>query len=114
MRGKRFQVKQLRWAWRLAGLIGTLNLVFLIGFPLSIWLYGFWRLVYGVPAVAIAFLCIPLLTTFLTLGLFIFTAWAWKNNYWSLVKRSHYSLITLAALVFIPFLAYWNLLGFQF
>jgi CubicO group peptidase (beta-lactamase class C family) len=114
LRGKRFQVKQLRWAWRLAGLIGTLNLVFLIGFPLSIWLYGFWRLVYGVPAVAIAFLCIPLLTTFLTLGLFIFTAWAWKNNYWSLVKRSHYSLITLAALVFIPFLTYWNLLGFQF
>jgi hypothetical protein len=46
--------------------------------------------------------------------LFIFTAWAWKNNYWSLVKRSHYSLITLAALVFIPFLTYWNLLGFQF
>jgi len=115
LRGKRFQVKrQLRWAWVLAGLIGTLNLVFLIGFPLSIWLYGFWRLVYGVPAVAIAFLCIPLLTTVLTLGLFIFTALAWKNNYWSLMKKSHYSLITLAALVFIPFLTYWNLLGFQF
>ena len=50
LRGKRFQVKrQLSVAWVLAGLVGTLNLVFLIGFPLSIWLYGFWRLVYGVP-----------------------------------------------------------------
>ncbi|MBD1835334.1 hypothetical protein H6F61_22270 [Cyanobacteria bacterium FACHB-472] len=27
---------------------------------------------------------------------------------------THYSLITLVALVFIPFLMYWNLLGFQF
>ncbi|AFZ30635.1 beta-lactamase [Gloeocapsa sp. PCC 7428] len=114
LRGKRFQGRQLRWAWILAGLSGTLNLVFLIGFPVSIWLYGFWRLVYGVPTVTIAFLCIPLLTTALTLGLFVFTALAWKNQYWSFVKRSHYSLITLAALVFIPFLAYWNLLGFQF
>jgi len=115
LRGKRFRVeRRLSQAWLLAGLIGTLNLVFLIGFPLSIWLYGFWRLVYGVPVVAIAFLCIPLLTTVLTLGLFIFSTWAWKNNYWSLMRRSHYSLITLAALVFIPFLTYWNLLGFQF
>lgn len=114
LRGRRFQVKRLHWAWILAGLIGTLNLVFLVGFPLSIWLHGFWRLVYGVPTVAIAFLCIPLLTTVLTLGLLIFTVLAWKNNYWSFFKRSHYSLIALAALVFISFLAYWNLLGFQF
>lgn len=115
LRGRRFQGKgQLHWAWILAGLIGSLNLAFLLGFPLSIWLYGFWRLVYGVPTVAIAFLCIPLLTTGLTLGLFIFTVLAWKNSYWSFKKRSHYSLITFAASIFIPFLTYWNLLGFQF
>ncbi|MBE9193518.1 serine hydrolase [Gloeocapsopsis crepidinum LEGE 06123] len=114
LRGKRQRQQKLRWAWILAGLIATLNLVFLIGFPVSIWLYGFWRLVYGVPAITIAFISIPLLTSALTLGLIVFTALAWKNQYWSFVKRSHYSLITLAALVFIPFLTYWNLLGFQF
>ncbi|MBD2307764.1 serine hydrolase [Chroococcidiopsis sp. FACHB-1243] len=114
-RGKQFRVeRRLSQAWILAGLIGTLNLVFLIGFPLSLWLYGVWKLVYGVPVVAIAFLCIPLLTTVLTLGLFIFTAVAWRNNYWSLMRRAHYSFITLAALMFIPFLTYWNFLGFQF
>lgn len=115
LRGKRFRVKQrLSWAWLLAGLVGTLNLIFLIGFPLSLWLYGVWKLVYGVPVVVVAFLCIPLLTTALTPGLFIFSALAWRNNYWSLIKRSLYSLIALAALMFIPLLAYWNLLGFQF
>ena len=115
LRGKRFQVERhLSRAWLLAGLISTLNLVFLIGFPLSLWLIGVWKLVYGVPAVVVALLCIPLLTTVLTVGLPIFTALGWKNNYWSVIRRSHYSLITLAALAFIPFLVYWNLLGFHF
>jgi hypothetical protein len=114
LRGKRQVSRRLSGAWFLAGLIGTLNLVFLIGFPLSLWLIGAWKLVYGVPAVVVALLCIPILTTVLTLGLPIFTVLAWKNKYWSVIGRSHYSLITLAALVFIPFLAYWNLVGFQF
>jgi CubicO group peptidase (beta-lactamase class C family) len=115
LQGKRFQVER-RWseAWSLAGLIGTLNLVFLIGFPLSLWLIGVWKLVYGVPPIVVAFLCIPLVTTPLTLGLPFVTLLAWKDNYWSALKRWHYSLITLAAVVFIPILAYWNLLGFQF
>lgn len=115
LRGKRFQVeRQLSRAWLLVGLISILNLVFLIGFPLSLWLYGVWKLAYGVPTFVIAFFCIPLLTTVLTLRLPILAALAWKNKYWSLKRRLHYSLITLAALAFIPFLAYWNLLGFQF
>jgi hypothetical protein len=115
LRPKRFQVKQqLSWAWVLAGAIAALNLVFLIGFPLSLWLIGVWKLVYGVPVVVVTLLCIPLLTTVLTLGLPIFTALVWRNKYWSVSRRWHYSLITLTALVFIPFLVYWNLLGFQF
>lgn len=115
LQAKRFQLnRRLSIAWLIAGLIGTLNLVFLIGFPLSLWLIGIWKLVYGVPAVVVALLCIPLLTTVLTVGLPIFTALAWKNKYWSVRGRLHYSLITLAALAFIPFLTYWNLLGFHF
>jgi hypothetical protein len=100
----------------------TLNLVFIIGLPLSLWLYGAWKLAYGVPAFAIAFLSLPPIATVLTLGLAVFTVLAWKNKYWSVIARSsfgaasltHYSLITLAALAFIPFLIYWNLWGFQF
>jgi ABC-type proline/glycine betaine transport system permease subunit len=115
LRGKNFQIeRQPSRAWLLAGLVGTLYLVFLIGLPLSLWLYGAWKLAYGVPAFALAFLCLPLIATVLTLALPVFTLQAWTNKYWSMVERSHYSLITLAALAFIPFLTYWNLWGFQF
>jgi hypothetical protein len=115
LRGKNFQIeRQPSRAWLLAGVVGTLNLVFIIGLPLSLWFYGAWKLAYGVPAFAIAFLSLPLIATVLTLGLAVFTVLGWTNKYWSVMARAHYSLITLAALVFIPFLLYWNLLGFQF
>jgi hypothetical protein len=106
--------REFNAAWVIAGLVGTLNLVFLIGLPLSLWLIGFWKLVYGVPTVVVALLVLPLITTFLTLALLIFSIVIWKYKYWSTFTRLHYSVITLAALLFIPFLAYWNLLGFQF
>ncbi|MCA1994061.1 MAG: serine hydrolase [Coleofasciculus sp. S288] len=104
----------IQLAWLVAGLVGTLNLVFLIGFPLAVWLIGIWNLLYGVPAILIALLCIPAVTTGMTLALPTFTVLVWKNNYGSVIECLHYSLITLTALAFIPFLLYWNLLGFQF
>ena len=51
------------FAWIIAGVLGTLNLVFLIGLPLSLWLTG-WKLVYGVPTVVVIFLCLPLQSFF--------------------------------------------------
>jgi hypothetical protein len=114
MRGKsRFSWQKSTFVWVVAGVVGTLNLLFLIGLPLSLWLVG-WKLVYGIPTVIMALLCLPLITSVLSLVLLFFTIYAWKNNYWSWIELMHYSLITLAALIFIPFLAYWNLLGFQF
>jgi len=114
-RKQRFQDDRLtRLAWLVAGLVGILNLVFLIGLPLVAWRIGVWQLLSGVPAIIIALLCIPPVTTGMTLGLPTFTVLAWKNKNWSASDRVNYSLITLAALAFIPFLMYWNLLGFQF
>ncbi|MGB3639258.1 MAG: serine hydrolase [Rivularia sp. (in: cyanobacteria)] len=115
LRGKSAKFEsEFNAAWVIAGVYGTLNLIFLIGLPLSLWLIGFWKLVYGVPAIVIALLVLPLITTFLTLALLIFSIVIWKYKYWSILSRLHYSLVTLAAIIFIPFLAYWNLLGFQF
>lgn len=115
LQGKQFQVeRRLSQAWMLAGVASTLNLVFLIGFPLSLWLLGVWKLIYGVPPIVIALLCIPLVTTPLAIGLPFVTLFAWKDKYWSVLKRWHYSLIALAAVIFVPVLAYWNLLGLQF
>ncbi len=115
LRGKYGQIeRQLNAAWVIAGLVGTLNLIFLIGLPLSLWLIGFWKLVYGVPTIVVALFILPLITTVLILALLIFSIVIWKYKYWSIFGRLHYSLITLAALIFVPFLAYWNLLGFNF
>lgn len=74
LRGKPSQIeRQPSRAWLLAGLVGTLDLVFLINLPLSLWLYGGWKLAYGVSAIAFAVLSLPPIATVLTLGLAVFT-----------------------------------------
>ena len=105
--------KTAHWAQFLAVLVSTLNLVFMIGMGLVLSQADFWELFFGLPWTLIALLSIPPLTTGLTLGLLIFTVLAWKNQYWSLMGRFHYTLITLSGFGFISFLNYWNLLGFQ-
>jgi hypothetical protein len=37
-----------------------------------------------------------------------------KNNYWGIATRVHYTLVTVAAVAFVWFLNYWNLLGWRF
>lgn len=41
----------------------------------------------------------------------IFTLLAWWDRYWRLSERIHYTLVTLAALIFLGWLDYWNMLG---
>jgi len=101
-------------AWTVAGLIGVLYLVFLIGIPLLLWLIGAWKLVYGVPALIASFFYLPPVAVGLTIALPVFAVLGWRNKSWSRLTRVHYSLVTLAAIAFIPFLLYWNLLGLQF
>ena len=103
-----------RLARLLAGLTSGLNLMFLIGLALALFLIDQWEFTYGMPPVVIALLFIPLLTAILTVGLLVFAVLAWTDNYWSVLGRLHYSLVALAALVFIWFVNYWNLLGFRF
>jgi len=111
----RFQSTCLaRWAWLVAGLVATLNLAFLLGLSLTLWLSGPIGLIYGLSLLTITFLYLPLFTTGLAVSLPIFTLLAWRSKNWSLWKQVHYSLITIAAFGFIWFLDYWNLLGFQF
>lgn len=104
----------LHWALSTAAFVGLLNLLFLVGLPLSLWVIGVWKLAYGVPTIAIGLLCLPIITTALVWVLPVGSVIAWRKGYWSLAQRLHYSIVTLAALAFIPFLLYWNLLGFQF
>ena len=55
--------------------------------------------------------CISTPLAVLAVGAVFFTVLAWKNQYWRLAGRVHYTLGTLAAVGFVWFLSYWNLLG---
>lgn len=105
---------QIRHAWLVMGWVSTLNLVFLIGFPLALWLYGVWRLAYGMPWFGFVFLGLPIISTLLTLLMVVITFVVWINGAWPTVRRWHYTLLSLAAVLFTTVLLYWRVLGFQF
>ncbi len=80
-RKQRFQDDRFtRLAWLVSGLVGLLNLVFLIGLPLVAWRIGVGKLWYGVPAIIIALLYIPPVTTGMTLGLPHLLYWLGKTR----------------------------------
>jgi hypothetical protein len=61
--------------------------------------------------------CIPavsIVIALLTLGMIGFTIWSWKQGFWNLMGRIHYTLVTLGAVGFVWFMYFWNLLGKKF
>lgn len=95
-----------RWlAWGISGL----NMLFLILFVVSLS-----DLSQFPTSLTKAALGLALLAAWLTAGMIICAGLAWRQHYWSVVDRAHYTLLTLGALGFIWCLHYWNLLGFRF
>ncbi|MEM6610769.1 MAG: hypothetical protein AAF652_00650 [Cyanobacteria bacterium P01_C01_bin.72] len=93
----------------LAVLICGLNLSFMIGMLLIIG-----ELIYETPKKLALLLCIPISTSILAIGLPVLAILAWMNPEWSFIEQLHYLLVSLTAHGFIPFLNYWNLLGFRY
>ena len=102
-----------RAASRIILTISVLNLLFLVGIAL------------GMPAVDQNELLAPpwimkialglgVLAAVLTAGALVYTVLAWKNRYWGIAARLYYTLVTVAALAFVWFLNYWNLLGWRY
>ena len=100
-----------RW---IAALVSLLNLIFLVGFSISVFQKNFFLFYTMLPRGVRAFLIIPQFNSLLTLCLPVFAAMIWKNRDGSMVERIHYTFVMIAALIFIPFLMYWNLWGFRF
>ena len=96
----------------IAGGMSVLYIIFLIGIfsavsdPLEF--------MFGVPSALKVLLTLPILSALLTIGALFFVYVGWKNKYWTVCGRVHYTLVVLASLFFLCFLAYWNLLGFHF
>lgn len=86
-----------------------MNFIFLL-----ILLLALGDLIFGVPLIICVALIIPIVTALLTLVILGMTIWAWKESYWSLLGRIYYSLLTLTAVQFVPWVTYWNLLGWRY
>ncbi len=93
--------------------VGLFNLVFLLGIGLVLLNMDHWNIFYGLPLVLKLLLALPIITTLLTVGLIVLSGASWIAGDRSLVLKSLVTLLTLLAVGFIPFLNYWNLLGFK-
>ncbi|MFF2888302.1 serine hydrolase domain-containing protein [Paenibacillus sp. NPDC057967] len=60
------------------------------------------------------YLFMPILLVVLAVAMVLAAVWAWKKKYWTLLKRVHYTLAALAAILLSLFFYHWNLLGWQF
>ncbi len=110
--GPASDAKRVRVARLLAAGLSVLNLIFMVGFAAALMQSLAGASPYPSPWF-VALLVIPVVTSVVASVLVIFTFLAWKDRYWSLVGRLHYTVVTVAALAFIWFANYWNLLGFR-
>jgi hypothetical protein len=96
--------------WTIVG-ICVLNLLFLVGTAL-----------WGNPPTELGSLLLMakivlglgVLSAVLTVGALISAVLAWKDGYWGVAFRVYYTLVTVAAVAFVWFLNYWNLLGWRY
>jgi len=65
-------------------------------------------------SLAAGLLVIPLVTTAGVALLTVLNILAWKKAWWSFWRRVLHSVFALAALAFVAYLNYWNLLGFRY
>ena len=91
--------------------ICVLNLLVLIGHVL--WL-NTPNILSGTPLITKIVLGLSVLSAVLTVGALVYTVLAWKNSYWGMASRLYYTLVTIAAVAFVWFLNYWNLLGWRY
>jgi CubicO group peptidase (beta-lactamase class C family) len=95
--------------WIILG-ICVLNLLFVVGS----FLWNNPRPSFGVSLNFQVVLGLGVLSALLTVGALVSSVLAWKNSYWGIAARAYYTLVTVAAVAFVWFLNYWNLLGWRF
>ncbi len=101
--------RSVRW---MAGIMVTLFIVFLVGLLLVF--KDPVEVMFGVPGALKLLLALPLIAGVLAVVVLFLTLWVWIKGYWTVCARVHYTLVFLAAVAFLWFLYYWNLLGFQY
>jgi CubicO group peptidase (beta-lactamase class C family) len=90
--------------------ISVLNLLFVVG--TVVW--GNPVPLFGISTIYKIVLGLGVLSAVLTVGALIYGVLAWKRSYWGIATRAHYALVTVAAVAFVWFLNFWDLLGWRF
>jgi CubicO group peptidase (beta-lactamase class C family) len=97
-----------RW---LAGLMSGCFLVFLVLMAASF--SDIYEAMFGVPLLFKIGLAFPLVAAVLAIGVLAFTLLAWGKKYWYGCRRLTYTMILVAAVVFLWVLYFYNLLGWR-
>lgn len=92
--------------------ICVVNLLFVAG----VFLWGEANLtpLFGITPVFRGVLVLGVVSAVLTIAALVYTALAWRDRYWGVGGRATYTLVTVAAVAFVWFLNFWNLLGWRF
>jgi CubicO group peptidase (beta-lactamase class C family) len=97
--------------WTIVG-ISVLNLLVVAGVAQMFLNLGFPR--FGLSLFDRIVLGLGVLSALLTVGALIYAVLAWKDRYWGIVFRIYYTLVMVAAVAFVWFLNFWNLLGWRY
>jgi CubicO group peptidase (beta-lactamase class C family) len=101
-----------RWARRNLGLLGALNLAFLVAFVV-IFAAGMEDIVFAIPKGLYAVLTLPLIGLALTALAVVLAVRVWREKWWTRGSRLFHLAGVVAAVAFVWFLNYWNLLGYR-
>lgn len=114
LRALRRPVPRAAWAARwLAALVATLHLAFLallLIFIINTSTSQPYLLLFGLPPEAAPLFVVPWVAGTLSLGLALLAWPVWREGFWSLAGRIHYTLVTVAAFAFVWLLLDWGLL----
>jgi CubicO group peptidase (beta-lactamase class C family) len=100
-----------RWRRRLAVTVSLLNLIFVAGFTLMLIQALDTALI---PDSVFYLLALPVISLLLTVVIVVIEAWAWRRGIVTWSDGIFGALAGFAAVAFIYFLNYWNLLGWHF
>ena len=101
-------------ARRVAGFVCGLATAFAGGFGLFLLTLDPHTVGFGPPPMLVAILTLPVCSAVCTLPLPFLAVAAWRQRWWGVWRRLHFTLTTVAAMVFLAVLNYWNFLGFHF
>jgi len=101
-----------RTAIKMSLTMSGLNLGFVIS-AIAVVSYYQWTLFTEIPLAFTMALILPNLAAIAAVVVIWFAIRAWREGFWNLGRRIHYSLVAAAGLFLIWFCYYWNLLGVQ-